>query len=443
MRVEDVHLGLDDIDSPKGGCTTHFASMVVQYLSDMKVDWNDYPNLIRLNPGIPFRTRGNGAVALRFKVSTSKLNLLMRWIKQNIEDYVDRDYPNTNPGVVIVKGEIPTEIKKFSERALWRTIPIAFAKRIITELNLDSYSVGNGRGLIGALSAIGNCLEKDHTFEYIAYRPLEEANLSRGVDRNSVIEMDKIMGEEVFANIDESNRVLIEPHGPDPVLYGIRGETPETVIKAAGYVRSKQSVNSWMVFRTNQGTGEHLTHHVRINDLRPYMAAIVRGVVIDGPRMIEGGHVIFSISDETSKIDCASYEPTQKLRMIVKELRQGDKVNILASVRPMSRTHGLTLNIEGLEILQLAEIMHQLNPICPHCLKRMKSAGKNKGYKCISCGYRDPLAQKINTPVKRNIRPGLYLPPLTAQRHLTRSNSRLNKHNEGIPDDLVTIWHSH
>ena len=151
MRVEDVHLGLDDIDSPKGGCTTHFASMVVQYLSDMKVDWNDYPNLIRLNPGIPFRTRGNGAVALRFKVSTSKLNLLMRWIKQNIEDYVDRDYPNTNPGVVIVKGEIPTEIKKFSERALWRTIPIAFAKRIITELNLDSYSVGNGRGLIGVI----------------------------------------------------------------------------------------------------------------------------------------------------------------------------------------------------------------------------------------------------------------------------------------------------
>ena len=151
--------------------------------------------------------------------------------------------------------------------------------------------------------------------------------------------------------------------------------------------------------------------------------------------------MIFSISDKTATIDCAAYEPTQDFRKIVAELRKGDEIDVHASVRPQARKHGRTLNIEGLEIIRLKDIMRQLNPICPHCLKRMKSAGKDKGYKCVSCGFKDPDAKKIESEVVRSLKTGLYLPPPSAQRHLTRPYSRLEKHNEGKPKTLLGQWH--
>ena len=72
MTRENITIGMDDIDSPNGGCTTHFASLLVEELDKIVEKWLDYPNLIRLNPNIPYRTRGNGAVALRFTVDSSQ-----------------------------------------------------------------------------------------------------------------------------------------------------------------------------------------------------------------------------------------------------------------------------------------------------------------------------------------------------------------------------------
>lgn len=440
MSSNTIHLGFDDIDSPAGGCTTHFASIVVQYLAEKQVKWLDYPNLIRLNPGIPFRTRGNGAVALRFKAPTEMIDDLTKFIETKIHTYVDEKYPNTNPGTVIVKDTIPEAIKQFSKQALWKTIPIEFAKRLILKLDVNNYMSGNGRGLVGALAAIGNTLQDDYTYEYIAYRPLSETSSPRGVDKESVIEMDRIMGGRVFSNLD-SDRSIIDPHGPDPVLYGIRGESATDVIEASKYISSKQNVQRWMVFRSNQGTAEHLTHLVSIKDLRPYMATKVKGTVDSRPRMIEGGHMIFSISDGISSVDCAAYEPTHDLRKVVAELRKGDEILVHASVRPKARTHPQTLNIEGLEIMRLTQVMSKLNPVCPHCLKRMKSAGKHKGYKCPSCGFKDPGAKKTESEIVRDLKKGLYLPPPTAQRHLTRPYSRLRKHNKGVPKKLLSQWH--
>ena len=444
MGKKLVQVGMDDIDSPDGKCTTHFASIIVERLRKWNVEWSDYPNLIRLNPSIPYRTRGNGAVALRFFVEQKELDSIIPMVKELIHDYVEENYPNTNPGVVFLDGEVPKQVQNLSRLALWRVVPIELAKRIIKDRDISHFTSGNGRGLIGALSAVANKLHEDHTYEYIAYRTLEECKDKRGVDTESVQSMDKTMGDRVFSNVDTStNRIMIEPHGKDPVLFGVRGEAAEYVIEAANLVKSGQTVDRWMVFRSNQGTGEHLKHRVEIKNLRPYMTAVVEGRVENKPRMIEGGHSIFRITDGNDKIDCAAYEPSGEFREIVMKLRSGDVVNIHAGVRPASRTHGLTLNLEGLEVVELAKVSELSNPICPQCGKRMKSAGSGQGYKCAKCGHKDKEVSKIETSLVRNLHTGLYLPPERAQRHLTRPLARIRKVNRGVPSNLVAKWHSH
>ena len=54
--------GIDDTDSSRGYCTTYLAFRIACDLSP-SVRVVAYPRLVRLNPNIPFKTRGNAAVS--------------------------------------------------------------------------------------------------------------------------------------------------------------------------------------------------------------------------------------------------------------------------------------------------------------------------------------------------------------------------------------------
>src|SRR2546426_152784 len=58
-------IGVDDTDSLRGMCTTFLAAELVHDLTEDR-DLIGYPRLVRLNPTIPWKTRGNGAICLRF-----------------------------------------------------------------------------------------------------------------------------------------------------------------------------------------------------------------------------------------------------------------------------------------------------------------------------------------------------------------------------------------
>ena len=68
MKKETVlNVGFDDTDSPKGMCTTFLAYKIVNLLQKQKTEFLDFPRLIRFNPNIPWKTRGNGAVSFKIK----------------------------------------------------------------------------------------------------------------------------------------------------------------------------------------------------------------------------------------------------------------------------------------------------------------------------------------------------------------------------------------
>jgi tRNA(Ile2)-agmatinylcytidine synthase len=245
-----------------------------------------------------------------------------------------------------------------------------------------------------------------------------------------VEKMQKLTFPRTFNSFDESkNRILIAPHGPDPVFFGVRGEDPDTVIKSASLVKSKEKFCGYMVFRSNQGTGDHLQNEIDIKNLKPFSSGYVVGKITKKPYTALGGHVFFSISKNDVIIKCAVYKPT-RLTTIVEKLMEGDLVKIGGGIRKSSKKHERVLNVEFLEILGLQKHIVMMNPLCIKCKKRMKSKGKNQGYQCARCGNTSLIQVKQEIP--RQIEKQFYLPVPSAHRHLTRPLQRIGKFNSKI-----------
>jgi tRNA(Ile2)-agmatinylcytidine synthase len=68
----------------------------------------------------------------------------------------------------------------------------------------------------------------------------------------------------------------------------------------------------------------------------------------------------------------------------------------------------------------------------------MKSKGINQGFQCIRCGKK--ASKKIITEISRNIKKQLYLPKISAHRHLTRPLQRIGMINKSSKFDKTLSW---
>jgi tRNA(Ile2)-agmatinylcytidine synthase len=417
-------VGIDDTDSRFGMCTTYIGAVTIDRLKDQGISLHGYPKLIRLNPNWKLKTRGNCAVAFAVKSRKDQLPALKETVLRTVGELAELHVETTNPGVVFYPGEkMPEKLKSFSKKVVQDIVTIEEAEAVAREVGAEVHKFKLGRGIIGALAAIGNTLERDWTFELIAYRAPENRGTARRVDPASVVEMNSKTYPKTFDNLDPSTgEIRITPHTPCPILYGIRGESPDAVDNAHRIVRALEPIERLIVYKTNQGTDEHL-RHAKISEVRPYWSVIVDGVVRRAPRVITGGHVIFRIQDETGEIDCAAYEPTRQFRGLVKKLIVGDKVRVYGGVKEKPELP-LTVNLEKLSILKLAPLLKKENPKCPNCGRRMKSEGKNKGYSCRRCKIRLPADSAKMVEVKREIDLGVFEVPPRCRRHLAKPLAR-------------------
>jgi tRNA(Ile2)-agmatinylcytidine synthase len=426
-----LHIGIDDTDSRKGGCTTYVAALVIEKLRKLGASFIDYPALVRLNPNVPWKTRGNGALCLRFLCGNQFQDKVKELAVETVEKEAELGDRGTDPGIVFLKGEVPEEIEAFADRTVTGIVTKNEALKLIKKFNAEAYGFKKGRGIIGGLAAIGARLKGDYTYEFIAYRTKENRGTPRRIDTQSVLQLDKHLGRSVFNNVDpETGRILITPRGPDPILYGIRGETPDVVKRGHEIVVSYEPIERWVIFKTNQGTDAHLRRAVSISEVKPYNPIVIQGKVAAQPRIIQGGHVVFQIEDGTGKVDCAAYEPTGVLRDVAMKLITGDLVEVYGGVRPRSARNPMTINIEKLRIIKPALFLVSMNPLCPSCGKRMKSMGKGQGFECRKCGFHGPNLKKTFIETERPIKPGLYITSPRSQRHLTKPLERygLEKH---------------
>ena len=359
-----VHLGFDDTDSRRGLCTTFLATEFVREFEDY--DLLGYPRLVRLNPNVPWKTRGNGALYVRFgrgrgapfvigEMDGRPVHAFPRGTPASVDDAMEErvrrvferwsafDDPTTHPGYALLW-------RRPSPSLYWRAV-----RRIVSIEEALAAAEGcgrvrgykDGRGRIGALAA-ASWRPRDRTYEVLAYREPSRWGTPREVDEASVVEMDRRF-PSTFNNYDAENRhVVLAPRSPCPVLCGIRGDVPEDLPRALASLRT-EPVERWLLFETNQGTDDHL---VRAQDLPlvPRTSVVIEGHVASPPEVLKGGHVVFRLSRAGGDVDCAAYEPSKQLRRAVRALRAWDRIRICGAVRETPRT----VNLEKMEVLGLA-----------------------------------------------------------------------------------------
>jgi tRNA(Ile2)-agmatinylcytidine synthase len=444
MTVKTMHIGLDDTDSTRKGCTTYVAALVVEEMQRLGTEFIDYPNLIRLNPNVPWKTRGNGALCVRIKYDENVEERIKETVISTVEEQADLEFKGTDPGIVFFKkARIPREVGVFAKNAITGIVSLKDARKLLKKFEAEALGFKNGRGIIGSLAAVGETLRGDHTYEILAYRTQENYGLKRRIDEDSVFAMDRATVPYTFNNVDpEKSRIIITPRGPDPILFGIRGETAKIVKTAFTMVKPLEPVERWVIFRTNQGTDAHLKRLTKLSEIRPHRPLIARGTVGSNPKIIPRRHVIFSLKDESAQVDCAAYEPTGVLRRVARKLIIGDCVEACGGVRAPSKKCPLTINLEKIRLLKLEPEIIYHDPTCPKCGRRLKSMGKNKGFRCEKCGSRYTSLKKVEVKVKREISKGLYVASPRSQRHLTKPLTRygMEKRNK-MPRELVEEWH--
>jgi tRNA(Ile2)-agmatinylcytidine synthase len=343
-------VGIDDTDSDRGYCTTYLAYRIATDLRD-ECTVLAYPRLVRLNPNIPFKTRGNAAVCLR--VETENPERAFDSVCATAAEFSD-EKGGANTGLVFLEDlDLVRELGPLYLNALRGVVNVHRVTRFLHQHKVRLWTQGNGMGLVGAAASLAFDERFDHTYELIAYRKRENWGTSRVVEASSVRRMDKATFPHTFNNYDyQKRKTLITPHGPDPVFAGVRGDSPKSVLSAFKMLEYKEPLDGYMVYVSNQHTEAHLVDGL---DWKVYSSGWADGKVEDidvGP----GGHVYLAIRSRGAKRLCAVYEPTGDLRRVARRLREGDAVRVYGGVRKATSIHPKILNVERIDVLRLSQL---------------------------------------------------------------------------------------
>jgi len=450
-------IGLDDTDSrERGMCTTYLAARLTSRLREEPTGSSEAsrpgtpavsrPVLVRLNPAVPHKTRGNAALAVHADVPADRAFELAR---DELESAAETDDPDTHPGLVVAPGsphEVPDDVVDFSRSAMAELLELDDALDLIEARGYRSAGWKTGRGRIGALAALGatRALDDpthglaDRSYELIAYREPARWGTPRAVDEDAVFAAAEAGYPAAWDTVDRvEDEAVCVPHTPGPVLYGVRGDDPGAVRAVASRIDA-EPVDRAALFVTNQGTDAHLRDGA-IGSLDDGGAYRVDGVVAGEPETRRGGHVFVELrADEDVAVDtgatgtaaadggateaggsaggaptieCAAFEPTKRFRDRVRALRPGDRITACGEV-----SDG-TLKLEKFAVRDLVET-EPATPECPDCGRRMESAGAGQGYRCRECGT--TAEGKVERPVERELEPGWYEVPPVARRHIAK-----------------------
>lgn len=425
-----VWIAFDDTDSVAGGCTTHTALGLLRRCPSL--DLIGPPRLVRLNPNIPHKTRGNGAVALRLghgtgaprpightpqgridaystgtEPSEDERDRLYATAQRLIQETARLDDPKTHPGLVMTDRLLEPGLYWSAVR---RYVGLSEAVGTLSDASVRYSGWKTGRGVLGAAAALAWPAERG-TFEWIGYRAADKWGTPRDLDPALGRRLDADH-PSTFDNYDARHGHLrIAPASPCPVLAGIRGTDPGELLRAGERIGPERA-ESALLFATNQATDDHL-QPMTGDAVRPFTSPTLTLHVVHGPVTWAGGHVFVRAADESGPVDLAAFEPTKDFRAALRSLRPGDRVRAHGGV------HGdpTLVSLEKFELLEAIPRRRARAPDCPQCGRRMKSRGRDDGYRCRGCRTR---AEAPHWEPDVAGSQGAFEVPTLVRRHLAR-----------------------
>ncbi len=416
---DSVWVCLDDTDSPRGGCTTYVAHVLIERLEDEGIEASGPPFLVRLNPNVPRKTRGNAAVVVPVDPDADP-DRVAELTEIVINDLADPGHPSTDPGVLVCHG-IPEGVEGLYFEALRRVLSPSSI-----EIPDGIHVVREGHGIIGALAALGFASLAvrglvEVTYEGIAYRSSSAWGKERRVDGRSVEEMDSLTFPVTFDNVDGRGMILITPNTPCPVLYGVRAVEP-WILRVVPHLLRSEPVMGYRVFATNQATDAHLERVGTLGEAVDFSNVVIDLVVVGEPKRIRGGHVVVRCEDDEGEtVDVAAFRPAAPMTEVVASLVPGDVIRVAGALKPETPKHPRTVNVEKLMVLELERVEEVRNPVCGRCGVTMKSSGRERGFRCRRCGDSVGEGEAVRLEVPRDVAEGaIYEVPPVARRHLSK-----------------------
>jgi tRNA(Ile2)-agmatinylcytidine synthase len=428
-----IWLGVDDTDSPRGGCTTWVLTELLSLARESSIDLIGEPRLVRLNPNIPWKTRGNAALSARFGRGRGR-----RWrvgevagkpvwayrsgrplspsTEQGFREAAwtrvlagARSEKGTDPALVVTNRRLPADVYW---RAVREVVPVMATLRVLEQVGAWWRTRTSERGLVGAAAAIA-WAGHHPSWEVTTYRPPQRWGEPRQVDATSVRRAARRFPELFLCDDPRTRRILVAPHSPCPILFGLRGTDAASLLAARREVRS-EPVERWVLFRTNQGSGDHLKRR-SVRELGPYLSAQIDTTVARTPESLAGGHVRLEVTDrEGAPLHCLAFEPTKTLPRVVRSLVAGDRVVVWGG-----RGHDPTFRLEGIRLVRLAPRFGPPKaPTCTGCGRRARSLGTARGYRCPACHRRWPPEAVVLPRTAPRFPLGEYHPTPSARRHL-------------------------
>ena len=427
-----MFVAVDDTDSMKGNCTTFLATEIIREFEDLDLIGN--PRLVRLNPATPWKTRGNGALVMRFGKGTGPKRFIgmigdrkifcydrctsfepdPQMMRERIIPHIEEHHEEeSDPGLLISRV-------KPSQSFYWRGVRTIMERseidKEIERIGGTTFEIGCGRGLIGCTCSMA-WRPRDTTFELLSYRPASRWGTKRKFEPLTIRDVEHNYPSTFNSWEDRMEKVAMIPSTPCPVMYGLRGDDERDLIEASAKIKT-EPIERWMIFLTNQGTDDHIILHPK--ELVPNQSYRIQGTVVSHPRHIHGSHVFIDIETKFGVVTCGAYEPSKEFRYVFDWMVPGDVIEVLGELRDEPRT----LNVEKVHVISTAkEYVKTSNPICPICLRTMKSTGKGKKFKCKKCKTTAKVPKM--TEVSRQVVPGWYEPPTCARRHLSKPLKRM------------------
>ncbi len=421
-----MYLAIDDTDSSQGMCTTFLLTEIIERSG---LDIIGMPALVRLNPTVPFKTRGNGALRVNLGHGEGETRVIgvfgnrpitafqhgseavteremIDMAEPVVREFAELGDDNTNPGIAVSPHGLPEE---FYWRAVRDFLTVEDAEEFLKKNGAMYVRIKKGRGIIGSAAAL-SWKGARKTYELLAYRYPHPEPIPQDMRMSMASMADTIPG--TFNNVDRNNRhAAIFPSEKTPVILGIRGRDPEALLgQGIGMVISwNVGHDRILVYESNQATDDHIIENP--GKLEDYHTYRITGRVLSSPYSIRGSHYFCNIQWKESTVKIAAFEPTKEFRRTFRQLAQGDMITVYGSF-----ISG-TINVEKLDLVGRAMLYEKSSPGCPVCHKQMENHGHGD-YRCRTCGER--LKVPHYTVVNRGLSEGHYDVPVIARRHLSR-----------------------